>query len=92
MRPFGIRIADDSDRERLSCAPRHSPEARGGLATGNGRLRLEELQAYATIRGILPDSLVAVISVAWHGSDALTLVYRAPNGRVALSRDRRALG
>jgi hypothetical protein len=46
-------------------------------------LRLEDLQPDATLRGILPDALVSVVSVAWHGSDALTLVYRAPNGRVA---------
>lgn len=45
--------------------------------------KLEELQPNSAVRGILPDALVAVVSVAWHGSDALTLVYRAPNGRVA---------
>jgi hypothetical protein len=32
---------------------------------------------------VLPDALVTVVSVAWHGSDALTLVYRGPDGRVA---------
>jgi len=46
-------------------------------------LKLEDLQPDATVQGILPDALVTVVSVAWHGSDALTLVYRAPNGRVA---------
>lgn len=46
-------------------------------------MKLEGLQPDAAVRGILPDALVAVVSVAWHGSDALTLVYRAPNGRVA---------
>lgn len=46
-------------------------------------MRLENLQPDTTVRGILPDSLVAVVSVAWHGSDALTLVYRGPTGRVA---------
>src|SRR5213592_4232152 len=45
--------------------------------------RLEELQTNASVRGILPDCLVNVVNVDWHGSDALTLVYRAPNGRVA---------
>jgi hypothetical protein len=45
--------------------------------------KLEDLQPDATVRGILPDALVTVVSIAWHGSDALTLVYRAPNGRVA---------
>src|SRR5262249_30914067 len=33
--------------------------------------------------GILPDAVVTVVSVAWYGSDALTLVYRGPEGRVA---------
>jgi len=46
-------------------------------------LTLEDLQPDATVRGILPDALVTVVSVEWHGSDALTLVYRGPNGRVA---------
>ena len=46
-------------------------------------MTLEDLQPDAIIRGILPDALVTVVSVAWHGSDALTLVYRGPNGRVA---------
>ncbi|MGH9335697.1 MAG: DEAD/DEAH box helicase, partial [Vicinamibacteria bacterium] len=46
-------------------------------------MTLEELQPDASVRGILPDALVAVVSVEWHGSDALTLVYRGPNGRVA---------
>ena len=46
-------------------------------------MRLEDLQPDASVRGILPDALITVVSVAWHGSDALTLVYRGPNGRVA---------
>ncbi|MCG3203344.1 MAG: RNA polymerase-associated protein RapA [Gammaproteobacteria bacterium] len=46
-------------------------------------MKLEDLQADATVRGIIPDALVTVVNVAWHGSDALTLVYRAANGRVA---------
>lgn len=45
--------------------------------------KLEDIQPEATVRGILPDALVAVVSVDWHGSDAMTLVYRGPNGRVA---------
>src|SRR5262245_10592562 len=44
---------------------------------------LEDLQPDATVRGILPDAAVTVVSVQWHGSDALTLVYRGPDGRVA---------
>ncbi len=46
-------------------------------------MALEDLQPDASVRGILPDALVTVVSVTWHGSDALTLVYRGPSGRVA---------
>ena len=46
-------------------------------------MKLEDLHPDATIRGILPDAAITVVSVAWHGSDALTLVYRGPSGRVA---------
>ncbi len=45
--------------------------------------RLEDLQPDTTVRGILPDAPVTVISVTWHGREAVTLVYRAPDGRVA---------
>ncbi len=46
-------------------------------------MKLEDLQPDAAVRGILPDAAVTVVSVEWHGSDALTIVYRGPNGRVA---------
>ncbi|HTP38737.1 MAG TPA: helicase-related protein [Steroidobacteraceae bacterium] len=46
-------------------------------------MKLEDLQPDASVRGILPDASVTVVSVQWHGSDALTLVYRGPDGRVA---------
>ena len=46
-------------------------------------IKLEELKPNATIRGILTDALVTVISVQWHGSDAVELTYKEPNGRVA---------
>ncbi len=46
-------------------------------------MNLEDLRPDAAVRGILPDAVVSVVSVEWHGSDALTLVYRGPNGRVA---------
>ncbi len=45
--------------------------------------RLEELQPKATLRGILPDSQVTVVSVQWFGSEALELTYKDPSGRVA---------
>ena len=44
---------------------------------------LEDLQPNAAIRGILPDSLVTVVSVQWFGSEALELTYKDPAGRVA---------
>ena len=46
-------------------------------------MKLEELQPNAAIRGIISDAAVPVVSVQWHGSDALTLIYRTPEGRVA---------
>ncbi|MCP3957646.1 MAG: DUF3883 domain-containing protein [bacterium] len=45
--------------------------------------KLEDVQPNAALRGILPDSLVAVVSVQWFGSDALELTYKDPDGRVA---------
>ena len=54
-----------------------NPNIRGGT------LKLEDLQPGATIRGILSDSSITVVNVQWHGSDALTLVYRGSNGRIA---------
>jgi SNF2 family DNA or RNA helicase len=44
---------------------------------------LENLQPNAAVRGILPDSLVTVVSVQWFGSAALELTYKHPTGRVA---------
>ncbi|MDP2958490.1 MAG: DEAD/DEAH box helicase, partial [Longimicrobiales bacterium] len=46
-------------------------------------MTLEDLTPGASVRGIIPEALVSIVSVQWHGSDALTLVYRGPNGRVA---------
>lgn len=46
-------------------------------------MRLEELQTNAAVKGILPDSLVTVVSINWYGSDALELTYKTPAGRVA---------
>ena len=46
-------------------------------------LGLEDLQPNGVVRGVLPDGGATVVSVEWHGSDALTLVYRGPDGRVA---------
>ena len=46
-------------------------------------MNLEDLQPEATLRGVLPDAAVTVVNVTWHGSDALTLIYRGPDRRVA---------
>jgi superfamily II DNA or RNA helicase len=46
-------------------------------------MRLEDLTPGTTIRGILPDASVSVVTVQWHGSDALTLIYRTSEGKVA---------
>jgi SNF2 family DNA or RNA helicase len=46
-------------------------------------LKLEELQPQAAVTGLLPDATATVVSVQWHGADALTLIYRTPAGRVA---------
>ena len=46
-------------------------------------MTLEDLQPGATVRGILPDAAVSVVNVQWHGSNALTLIYRGPSGLVA---------
>jgi SNF2 family DNA or RNA helicase len=46
-------------------------------------LRLEDLQPNATVQGILPNSLVTVVSVQWFGSEALELTYKSATGKVA---------
>jgi hypothetical protein len=45
--------------------------------------RLEDLRPNAAVRGILPESLVTVVTVQWFGSEALELTYKNPAGRVA---------
>src|SRR6058998_3919568 len=44
--------------------------------------RLEDLQTNASVRGILPDCLVTVVSVHWIGSTAVELTYKDSNGQV----------
>jgi SNF2 family DNA or RNA helicase len=46
-------------------------------------MTLEQLQPNAAVRGIVPDSLVTVVSVQWFGSEALELTYKTPAGKVA---------
>src|SRR5437773_2609183 len=45
--------------------------------------RLEEITPGTAIKGILPDSLVTVVSTQWFGSEALELTYKDANGRDA---------
>ena len=45
--------------------------------------RLDELVPNAAVRGILPDTLVTVVSVKWFGSEALELTYKTATGKVA---------
>src|ERR671923_2214276 len=45
--------------------------------------KLEQLQVNTTLRGLLPDSLVTVVTVQWFGSEALELTYKTPAGKVA---------
>jgi hypothetical protein len=44
---------------------------------------LEELLPNTAVRGILPDSLVTVVSVQWFGSEALELTYKTASGSLA---------
>ena len=46
-------------------------------------MKLEELQTNAAVRGVLPDTLVTVVSVQWYGSEALELTYKTSAGKVA---------
>src|SRR5437763_12745963 len=53
--------------------------------------RLEQLTRGATVKGILPDALVTIVDVQWHGDVAVTLTYRDAAGRLGneiLYRDR----
>ena len=44
--------------------------------------KLESLLRSTSVRGILRDSAVTVVSVQWFGSEALELTYKDPTGRV----------
>jgi len=46
-------------------------------------MQLEALAPAVTVRGVLPDSLVTVVSVQWYGRAALELTYKDASGRVA---------
>jgi SNF2 family DNA or RNA helicase len=44
--------------------------------------RLEELTRGATVKGVLPECLVTVVDVKWHGSSVAELTYKDPAGRL----------
>lgn len=46
-------------------------------------IKLEDLQPNAVLRGVLPESVVTVVSIQWFGSDAVELTYKSPTGKVA---------
>ena len=46
-------------------------------------MKLEQLQTNTSVRGIIPDARVTVISVQWFGSEALELTYKTASGKVA---------
>jgi len=53
--------------------------------------RLEELTRGASVKGILPEGLVTIVDVKWHGSDVVEVTYKDASGRPAnelLYRDR----
>src|ERR1700688_3086545 len=53
--------------------------------------RLEDLTRGASVKGVLPDGLVTIVDVKWHGSDAIELIYRDSSGKLGselLYRDR----
>ena len=53
--------------------------------------RLEDLTRSASVKGILPDSLVTIVDVKWYGSAVVELTYKDASGRLGnelLYRDR----
>jgi superfamily II DNA or RNA helicase len=44
--------------------------------------RLEDLTREASVRGVLPDALVTVVDVKWHGSSVVELTYKDAAGRL----------
>lgn len=43
-------------------------------------MKLEELRANQTIRGLLPNHTVTIINVEWYGSDTVSITYQTPHG------------
>lgn len=45
-------------------------------------MKLEELQTGTSIRGVIPDALVSVVTTNWHGTSSLELIYKDPSGSI----------
>jgi hypothetical protein len=45
--------------------------------------KLEALLPNSAVKGILPDSLVTVVTIQWFGTTAVELTYKTPAGKVA---------
>lgn len=43
--------------------------------------RLEELKPGAQVQGILPDQVVTLVDVTWHGTAAIEIIYKRADGR-----------
>ena len=43
---------------------------------------LEQITVGSNIKGILPNELVTIVAVKWHGNSAITATYRTSNGNV----------
>ncbi|MEQ8786513.1 MAG: helicase-related protein [Pirellulaceae bacterium] len=53
--------------------------------------RLNDITKGASVRGILPDCLVTIVDVKWHGEDVVEAIYKGPSGSLGnelLFRDR----
>src|SRR4249920_742493 len=57
-------------------------EARPSLTESPRTMKLEDLTVGASVKGILPDALVTVISAQWFGSEALELTYKSASGKL----------
>jgi len=79
VKPVGPRTASASMAASSATA---SSAAASSATTSSASTRLEDLKPRTAVRGILPETLVTVVSVEWFGSDALELTYKDPSGRV----------
>jgi len=46
-------------------------------------MKLEDFKPNTSVRGVIPEASVTVVSVQWFGSEALELTYKTPDGKVA---------